>query len=50
LICEVFRFKGPYLRSFQVVDKVDNLPERAKKDKSKAIAKAVIEAYIKYVD
>ncbi len=30
----------------QVVEKVNNLPERAKKVKSKAIEKSVIEAYI----
>jgi hypothetical protein len=34
----------------QGVEKVDILPERAKKDKSKATGKPVIEAYIRYVD
>ena len=34
----------------QGVEKVDTLPERAKKDKSKATGKPVIEAYMAYVD
>jgi hypothetical protein len=34
----------------QGVEKVDTLPERAKKDKSKATGKPVIEAYTAYVD
>jgi len=34
----------------QPVEKVDRLPERAKKSKSKACQNPVIEAYIRYAD
>jgi len=33
-----------------IVDKVGKMPERAKKVKSKAFKKPVIEAYIRYVE
>ena len=48
--CSIHKHQGKTAHQSQGVEKVDFLPERAEKDKSKATGKPVIEAYIRYVD